>query len=116
MLANRRTLVILDNARNSAHVKDLVNLHTRRDHPKPRHAGSARVLDQPSGRDRYRFHDLLRAFATQCAEQDESADARSAALGLALNHYLAAAQQAHRYLCPGVLTPPELLVGRSLLR
>ncbi|MEU6783901.1 BTAD domain-containing putative transcriptional regulator [Nonomuraea angiospora] len=57
-----------------------------------------RLLDarrEPSGRTRFRFHDLTRVYARECAEADESEPERDAALRRALSSWLARTRQAH---------------------
>ncbi|MYS24338.1 DNA-binding transcriptional activator of the SARP family [Streptomyces sp. DvalAA-14] len=50
---------------------------------------------------RYRFHDLLRLYARECAERDETADARCQALSRQLDFYLASAAGAYALENPG---------------
>jgi DNA-binding SARP family transcriptional activator len=50
---------------------------------------------------RYRYHDLLRLYARECAESDESPDARCAALSRLLDFYLASAMSAYALENPG---------------
>ncbi|WP_329132877.1 NB-ARC domain-containing protein [Streptomyces sp. NBC_01476] len=50
---------------------------------------------------RYRFHDLLRLYARECAERDESAEARCEALSRLLDFYLASASCAYELENPG---------------
>ncbi|MBA8827567.1 tetratricopeptide (TPR) repeat protein [Saccharopolyspora lacisalsi] len=47
----------------------------------------ANLLERPSS-ERYRFHDLLRAYASECAGTDEPAEERDAALRRLFDHYL----------------------------
>ncbi|MGI5285770.1 AfsR/SARP family transcriptional regulator [Nonomuraea polychroma] len=47
----------------------------------------ARLLE-PAGPDRYQFHDLVGLYARERAHQDLSVEARTAAVGRALHHYL----------------------------
>lgn len=57
----------------------------------------ANLLEQHvSGR--YRFHDLLRAYATECAAQDESIADRQAAIRRLLDHYLRTSHSIDRQL------------------
>jgi tetratricopeptide (TPR) repeat protein/DNA-binding SARP family transcriptional activator len=58
----------------------------------------AHLLSPVDTPDRYHFHDIVHAFAAQCAETDEAPAARTAAEQRGLNHYIAAATQAHRWL------------------
>jgi tetratricopeptide (TPR) repeat protein len=50
---------------------------------------------------RYRFHDLLRLYARECAERDETADARCQALSRQLDFYLGSAAEAYALENPG---------------
>ncbi|CCB75059.1 MULTISPECIES: AfsR/SARP family transcriptional regulator [Streptomycetaceae] len=50
---------------------------------------------------RYRFHDLLRLYARECAERDESAADREAALSRLLDFYLSSAARAYGLENPG---------------
>lgn len=50
---------------------------------------------------RYRFHDLVRLYARACAERDESAAARDAALSRLLDFYLATAARVYAIERPG---------------
>jgi tetratricopeptide (TPR) repeat protein len=68
----------------------------------------AHLLSQPDSFDRVRFHDLLRAFAEQCAESDESVEDRRAAQRRLLSFYLESATNADRVLHPARLRAPEL--------
>jgi tetratricopeptide (TPR) repeat protein len=68
----------------------------------------AHLLERPDVVDRYRFHDLLREFATYCAERYEPPDQQQDAERRMICHYLAAATEAHQLLYPGHLTPPQL--------
>jgi len=54
-----------------------------------------------AGDHRYRFHDLIALFAAQCAEADEPAGERDAAIARALDWYLAVAHAANRVVDPG---------------
>ena len=60
----------------------------------------ANLLESRAPR-RYRFHDLVRLFARECAWREDSAVERGAAVGRAHRHYLAASQAADRLLRPG---------------
>jgi len=53
-----------------------------------------------AGRDRYRFHDLLRAYAAELAEAEESPDERAQAIRGLVSWYLEAADTADRVLAP----------------
>jgi DNA-binding SARP family transcriptional activator len=50
---------------------------------------------------RYRFHDLLRLYARECAERDETAEERCAALSRLLDFYLASAAASYELENPG---------------
>ncbi|MEV6013387.1 BTAD domain-containing putative transcriptional regulator [Streptomyces sp. NPDC051976] len=50
---------------------------------------------------RYRFHDLLRLYARECAERDETPEARCAALSRLLDFYLSSAARAYELENPG---------------
>lgn len=50
---------------------------------------------------RYRFHDLLRLYARECAERDETAEARCEALSRLLDFYLSSAARAYALENPG---------------
>lgn len=56
---------------------------------------------ESTGRRCYRFHDLLRLFARQRAQEEESADARQGALAGLLDLLLATARNAYGLLRPG---------------
>ncbi|MBT2231530.1 BTAD domain-containing putative transcriptional regulator [Nonomuraea sp. NEAU-A123] len=75
-----------------------------------------RLLDvaghDPSGQARFRFHDLTRAYARECAETEESENERIAAIRRALSAWLALTRQAHARLCGGDYRLPY---GRSPL-
>ncbi|HEY0452604.1 tetratricopeptide repeat protein, partial [Actinophytocola sp.] len=65
------------------------------------------VLEQPETLDRFRFHDLIGEFATECAELDESPESRSAADHRILTFYLTTARDAVGALYPSLpLAPP----------
>ncbi len=49
---------------------------------------------------RYTFHDLLRAYAAELAEEAEPTSARHAAIRRILDHYLHSAYAAERLMCP----------------
>jgi tetratricopeptide (TPR) repeat protein len=55
------------------------------------------------GQLRYRFHDLLRLFARERAEAEDQTSERYAAMGRALEWYLAGAEQANELLTPSSL-------------
>lgn len=57
--------------------------------------------DDATGRTRYRFHDLLRAFARERLREEEPASAQRAALEQALGAYLTHAEYAATLLDPG---------------
>jgi len=60
---------------------------------------SMHLLDEV-GRERYRFHDLLRVYAAERAEATETADDRTSAVRRALEWYLHSAGAAQRTLYP----------------
>jgi len=60
----------------------------------------AHLLEQ-SGPDRYQFHDLLRAYASDQAHDEEPAEQREAALRRVLDWYLHTADAAQTWLQPG---------------
>jgi tetratricopeptide (TPR) repeat protein len=57
-------------------------------------------LLEPVGEDRVRFHDLMRLFAGECAEQELSAEDRAAALGRAFDWCLGRAEEWSRAIGP----------------
>jgi DNA-binding SARP family transcriptional activator/tetratricopeptide (TPR) repeat protein len=71
-------------------------------------AEAARLLDQlagahlidPYGAGRYGFHDLLRLYAAQLAEEVDGRAERDAAVGALLRHYLSTVDQAARLVYP----------------
>lgn len=75
----------------------------------------AHLLERPDVLDRYQFHDLLREFATFCAERDESPDRVRAAERRMIGHYLASATAAHHTMYPGHLTPPPLPLEKDVV-
>ncbi|MEU7180151.1 MULTISPECIES: ATP-binding protein [Streptomyces] len=60
----------------------------------------AHLLEQ-SGPDRFQFHDLLRAYASEQAHDEEPAEQREAALRRVLDRYLHTADAAQTWLQPG---------------
>jgi DNA-binding SARP family transcriptional activator len=70
----------------------------------------ANLLESPAP-DRYRFHDLLRFYATECAQTEEPGESRDKAAGRLLGWYLHTAQGAaavlspHRYRVPSDSVP-----------
>ncbi|MCE6995263.1 tetratricopeptide repeat protein [Saccharothrix sp. S26] len=60
---------------------------------------TAHLVTRQDG-DRYRFHDLIRLFARQCATVDERAEDREVALDRLLDRYLTAAHRANQLLDP----------------
>lgn len=74
----------------------------------------AHLLERPNVLDRYQFHDLLREFATYCAERDESPDVVRAAERRMIAYYLVAVTAAHHTLYPGHLTPPQLPLEKDV--
>lgn len=71
---------------------------------------AAASLLEESGSDRYRFHDLIRLYAAECARADESDDSRSAAVRRIVEWYLHSAAAADRVLAP---SHPRLDLGPS---
>lgn len=57
-------------------------------------------LVERAGRDRYRFHDLLRAYAAELAEAEETPDQRAEAIRRLVSSYLEGADAADRVLAP----------------
>ncbi|WP_235783635.1 AfsR/SARP family transcriptional regulator [Amycolatopsis orientalis] len=68
---------------------------------------SAHLLNQPSA-DRYRFHDLLRVYAAELAEDEDQAE-RDAALRRLIDWYLAAVAAADELVRPDLLTSDVVL-------
>lgn len=70
----------------------------------------AHLLEQ-TGHDRYEFHDLLRAYATDQAQHEETPENRAAALRRALTWYLHTSDAAQTWIIPQEahvpLDPPE---------
>ncbi|HEX6519046.1 MAG TPA: BTAD domain-containing putative transcriptional regulator [Streptosporangiaceae bacterium] len=64
------------------------------------------LLDEVAPGGRYRFHDLLRTYAAECAEADESPADRAAARRRILTWYLNTADAADHLLVPGRLHAP----------
>ncbi|MFJ4849507.1 MULTISPECIES: BTAD domain-containing putative transcriptional regulator [unclassified Streptomyces] len=58
-------------------------------------------LIESAGPARYRFHDLLRLYARDCAERHEGEEARCAALSRLLDFYLASAARTYELENPG---------------
>ncbi|RKN09825.1 tetratricopeptide repeat protein [Streptomyces radicis] len=79
----------------------------------------AHLLDQPASH-RYEFHDLLRAYATAQARQEEPPAERQAALRRVLDWYLHTADAAQEWLAPGgdrlPLDPPDEAVTPMAFR
>lgn len=77
---------------------------------------NAHLLEQ-MGPDRFQFHDLLRAYATDQAQHKEPAEEREAALGRVLDWYLHGADAAQSWISPEeertALTPPAAHVCPS---
>ncbi|WP_120022492.1 AfsR/SARP family transcriptional regulator [Amycolatopsis panacis] len=61
-----------------------------------------RHLMEQVARDRYRFHDLLRIYAAECAEQDESAEAIEQATARLVRWCLHATVTARELVAPGL--------------
>jgi tetratricopeptide (TPR) repeat protein len=57
-------------------------------------------LLQPTAVGRFRLHDLLRLYATECAERDESQENRTQAQRRVLSWYLRTVATAHRVILP----------------
>jgi tetratricopeptide (TPR) repeat protein len=57
-------------------------------------------LIEETGRDRYRFHDLLRVYATECAKAEETEHDRDAAVRRELTWYLHTGDAADHFLNP----------------
>ncbi|TJZ53021.1 tetratricopeptide repeat protein [Streptomyces piniterrae] len=74
----------------------------------------AHLLEQTAP-DRYEFHDLLRAYATDQAQQEETPEGRVAALRRVLNWYLHTADAAQTWINPHeahiLLDPPDVGVA-----
>jgi tetratricopeptide (TPR) repeat protein/DNA-binding SARP family transcriptional activator len=68
----------------------------------------AHLIEQPEAFDRYRFHDLLREFAADRAEADETSSERQAAMLRYMSFYLSSATNACCLLHPSHLSAPEL--------
>ncbi|MDW6059968.1 tetratricopeptide repeat protein [Streptomyces sp. FXJ1.4098] len=70
----------------------------------------AHLLEQTAP-DRFEFHDLLRAYATEQSRLDETADSRAAALRRVLDWYLRTADAAQSWITPArerlPLDPPD---------
>ncbi|MEU6108593.1 tetratricopeptide repeat protein [Streptomyces albidoflavus] len=82
------------------------------------HLAGAHLVDAV-GADRYQFHDLLRAYATAQAQQEESPEDRQAALRRVATWYLHAADAARAAAAPfqdSVLTPPPGAPAVPVLR
>ncbi|WP_258348698.1 ATP-binding protein [Saccharopolyspora gregorii] len=73
----------------------------------------AHLLEQPRP-DRYEFHDLLRAYATDQARTEESAETARAALDRAVRWYAGCAERAVRVLAPGHRRPPAEEPGAAI--
>lgn len=58
----------------------------------------AHLLDRSDTVDRYRFHDVIHAFAGRRAARDEQSDVREATEQRGIDHYVTAATQAYRWL------------------
>ncbi|MFF3326355.1 BTAD domain-containing putative transcriptional regulator [Streptomyces sp. NPDC002889] len=66
------------------------------------------MLESPARR-RYRYHDLLRLFARQRVQEEESTTTRAAALTRLLDLLVATARNAYRLIRPGHTTPASLI-------
>jgi DNA-binding SARP family transcriptional activator len=69
---------------------------------------SAHLLNQPRA-DRYQFHDLLRVYAAERAEQEHSETERDASLRRLLDWYLRAVAEANNWVRPDLLTKDVVL-------
>jgi DNA-binding SARP family transcriptional activator len=69
-----------------------------------------RNLLEQTARDRYRFHDLIRLYAAECAAADENPDSIRAAVERLLHWYLASTLAVREVLAPalGAIVPAEL--------
>lgn len=72
----------------------------------------ANLLESPAP-DRYRFHDLLRFYATERAEQEESEADRAAATGRLLRWYLATAEAVADTVAPRAYRVPRETAGET---
>ncbi|HEY6739416.1 MAG TPA: BTAD domain-containing putative transcriptional regulator, partial [Actinopolymorphaceae bacterium] len=68
-------------------------------------------LVEPYAPERYRLHDLVRAYAEEMTRREDSAREREQAVGRILDRYLAALASARRLLWPG-LPAPEPVYGK----
>jgi tetratricopeptide (TPR) repeat protein/DNA-binding SARP family transcriptional activator len=66
------------------------------------------LLERAETLDRYRFHDLIRVFATHCAQSDEETATRQAASRRLASFYLASAVNANHRLYPSRLSADAL--------
>jgi tetratricopeptide (TPR) repeat protein/DNA-binding SARP family transcriptional activator len=71
---------------------------------------SSHLLERAEAFNRFRFHDLIREFAIHCAEADEPASNRQAAIRRLTSFYLATAIRANRALYPSRIPATELAV------
>lgn len=75
----------------------------------------AHLLERAEVLDRFRFHDLIREFAAHCADSDESATERQAAVRRLASFYLASAVHANRALYPSRLRASELTLEDAVV-
>jgi len=73
----------------------------------------AHLIEQPAF-DRYRFHDLLREFAADRAQADETSAERQAAMLRYTSFYLSSATNANRLLHPSHLEAPALPLAAGI--
>ncbi len=73
----------------------------------------ANLLEHDSA-ERYRFHDLLRQFAADCAREEDPSAHRRAAIERMLDWYLLCAVSAARLLCPKRRPVPDLPTGTKI--
>ncbi|GGM83487.1 hypothetical protein GCM10012275_62650 [Longimycelium tulufanense] len=69
--------------------------------------GDVHLLER-LGRDRYRFHDLLRVYAAERAAAEDTAEERAAAVRQLVGWYLHTAARANRLLAPFRINPLQL--------
>jgi tetratricopeptide (TPR) repeat protein len=74
----------------------------------------AHLIEQPEAFDRYRFHDLLREFAADRAQADETNAERQAAMLRYTSFYLSSATNANRLLHPSHLAAPEIPLAEGI--
>ncbi|MEU4495957.1 BTAD domain-containing putative transcriptional regulator [Streptomyces sp. NPDC023998] len=89
----------------------VLNLPLERTEPLLESLVEVGMLESPTRR-RYRYHDLLRLFARQRAQEEESTDTRAAALTRLLDSLVATARNAYRLIRPGHTTPASLVLTK----